>query len=242
MGHHCIPRESKIRCSIKHPQSYPSKSLLLSFRFPDFPRYSPGIPWKTCRLWTFKCLRALRLQQLGLQPATSALPLQGIRASRYATLKVPWLLPLAYLLTVLSLSLFLSRVSIQLSSTQSTPMMCRHYMVSRYQQNWAFVAYSKVLSNTAFFFLRFFLTWTIFLKSLLNFLQYYFCFMFWFFGHEACGTFAPRPGIEPAPPALEGEVLTTGLPAKSQHSLILIFPVSFSLLNHSYFLEILLPK
>ena len=27
---------------------------------------------------------------------------------------------------------------------------------------------------------------------------------------------APQPGIEPAPPALEGEVLTTGQPEKSQ--------------------------
>ena len=34
--------------------------------------------------------------------------------------------------------------------------------------------------------------------------------MFWFFGHEAFGILAPRPGIKPAPPALEGEVLTTG--------------------------------
>ena len=30
--------------------------------------------------------------------------------------------------------------------------------------------------------------------------------MFWFFGRQACGILAPRPGIEPAPPALEGEV------------------------------------
>ena len=35
------------------------------------------------------------------------------------------------------------------------------------------------------------------------------------FGHEACGILAPRPGIEPAPPALEGEVLTTGPLGKS---------------------------
>ena len=41
--------------------------------------------------------------------------------------------------------------------------------------------------------------------------------MFWFFGREACGILAPRPGIEPAPPALEGEVLTTGPPGKSPH-------------------------
>ena len=32
--------------------------------------------------------------------------------------------------------------------------------------------------------------------------------MFWFFGHKACVILAPRPGIEPAPPALEGKVLT----------------------------------
>ena len=29
--------------------------------------------------------------------------------------------------------------------------------------------------------------------------------MFWFFGHKTCGILAPWPGIEPAPPALEGE-------------------------------------
>ena len=54
-----------------------------------------------------------------------------------------------------------------------------------------------------------------FLKSLLNMLQYCFCFMFWFFGPEACGILAPQPGIELVPPALEGEVLTTGPPGKS---------------------------
>ena len=58
--------------------------------------------------------------------------------------------------------------------------------------------------------------WTVFLKSLLNLLQYCFCFMFWVFGCEACGILAPQPGNEPTPPALEGEVLTTGSPGKSQ--------------------------
>ena len=57
-----------------------------------------------------------------------------------------------------------------------------------------------------------------FLKSLLNLLQYCFYFMFWLFGHQACGILAPRPGIEPSPPALEGEVLTTGPPGKSPAS------------------------
>ena len=31
----------------------------------------------------------------------------------------------------------------------------------------------------------------------------------------ACGILAPRPGIKPAPPTLEGEVFTTGPPGKS---------------------------
>ena len=38
--------------------------------------------------------------------------------------------------------------------------------------------------------------------------------MFWLFAREACGTLALWPGIEPAPPALESEVLTTGPPVK----------------------------
>ena len=39
--------------------------------------------------------------------------------------------------------------------------------------------------------------------------------MFCFLGPEAWGTLAAKPGIKPIPPALEGEVLTTGLPGKS---------------------------
>ena len=43
-----------------------------------------------------------------------------------------------------------------------------------------------------------------------NLLQYCFCFIFWFFSREAHGILAPQPEIEPSPPALAGEVLTTG--------------------------------
>ena len=42
-----------------------------------------------------------------------------------------------------------------------------------------------------------------FLESLLNLLQYCFCFMFWVWGLEASGILTPRPGIKPAIPALE---------------------------------------
>ena len=41
---------------------------------------------------------------------------------------------------------------------------------------------------------------TPFLKSLLNLLQYCFCFTFWFIDQVACESLAPRPKIEPTPP------------------------------------------
>ena len=61
--------------------------------------------------------------------------------------------------------------------------------------------------------------WTIF-KVFIEFVTILFLFLwFGFLGHEACEILAPRPGIEPAPPALEGEVLiTTGPPGKSPRS------------------------
>ena len=60
-----------------------------------------------------------------------------------------------------------------------------------------------------------FLMWTIF-KVFIEFVTlYYFFLCFVFFGQEACGVLALWPGIEPAPPALEGKVLTTGPPGKS---------------------------
>ena len=44
---------------------------------------------------------------------------------------------------------------------------------------------------------------------------YNICFMFWCFGLKACKTLGPQPGMESAPPVLEGDVLTTGPPGKS---------------------------
>ena len=45
--------------------------------------------------------------------------------------------------------------------------------------------------------------------------MFMFFFFFLAFGCEACGISASRPGMEPVPPALEDEVLTTGPPGKS---------------------------
>ena len=63
--------------------------------------------------------------------------------------------------------------------------------------------------------LTFFFLCGLFLKSLLDLLQDCFCFMFWFFGREGCGILAPKPGIEPSLPTLEGKVSTTGPNEKS---------------------------
>ena len=46
-----------------------------------------------------------------------------------------------------------------------------------------------------------------------------------FFGQEACGIFAPRPGVRPAPPALEGEVLTPGPPGGVPHLTSVLIPL-----------------
>ena len=45
-------------------------------------------------------------------------------------------------------------------------------------------------------------------------------FFFFLAACTTCGILVPRPGIEPAPPALEGEVLTTGPPGKSRVMLL----------------------
>ena len=49
-------------------------------------------------------------------------------------------------------------------------------------------------------------------------------FTFWLH-HVACGILVPQPGIELAPSAVE--VLTTGLPGKSQVCLFVCFPLTF---------------
>ena len=53
-------------------------------------------------------------------------------------------------------------------------------------------------------------------KVSVQFVTICFCFMFWLFGHEACGILAPQPGLEPTPLALKGKVSTSGWPSKSQ--------------------------
>ena len=71
-----------------------------------------------------------------------------------------------------------------------------------------------------------------FLKSVLDLLQYCFCSMFWFLGCETCGILAPQPGTDPAPHALEIDVLTTGPSGKSPQiffRLVSVFHLNSSL-------------
>ena len=39
------------------------------------------------------------------------------------------------------------------------------------------------------------------------FIEYCFCFIFYFFGHEAHGLLAPQPGIEPVSPCIGRQIL-----------------------------------
>ena len=79
---------------------------------------------------------------------------------------------------------------------------------------WFYLFVQSVPLQTWFFsFSKFF--YALFWKSLLNLLQYCFCCMFWFFGHEVCGILVPQPGIRPSPHALESKVFITEPPEKS---------------------------
>ena len=53
--------------------------------------------------------------------------------------------------------------------------------------------------------------WTTF-KAFIEFLTHGFCFMFWFFGREACGIQAPQPGTDLVLLAWQGEVVTLDQP------------------------------
>ena len=65
------------------------------------------------------------------------------------------------------------------------------------------------------FFLKIFFMWTI-IKVFIELVTILLVFcVLGVFGCKANKTFAPQPGIEPAPPALEGIVLTTGQPGTS---------------------------
>ena len=61
----------------------------------------------------------------------------------------------------------------------------------------------------------FFLNVGNFFKDFIEFITILLLFYVLDFGSQACGILAPPAGMEPAPPALERKVLTTGPPGKS---------------------------
>ena len=71
-------------------------------------------------------------------------------------------------------------------------------------------------------FLKIFFMWTIFKVFIEYVTRLPLFYVFWFSGHWACGILASWPGIVLSPPALEGKILTTGPPGKSQQFIFLI--------------------
>ena len=106
-----------------------------------------------------------------------------------------------------------------------------HLLISNSQPNPLLCLQPTPLATTSLFFISLILflfhswvhlchirswVWTIF-TVFIKFFTTLFVFYFLLFGHEACGIWAPRPGIKPASTELEGEVLTTGPPGKSHY-------------------------
>jgi len=82
--------------------------------------------------------------------------------------------------------------------------------------------YSRILLVIHFNYSRVYMTWCG------PFFKYWMCysitfcsFMFWCFGHEACGILAPWSEVRPEPPALQGKVLMPGPSGKLPSRLIL---------------------
>ena len=88
----------------------------------------------------------------------------------------------------------------------------------------------KYVAVNIFFFLEDFFDVDHFLKAFIEFVVVLILFnvTLWFFGCEACGILARPPGIKPALPALEGEVLTTGSPGKFPSQLFKTLPLQKS--------------
>ena len=77
-------------------------------------------------------------------------------------------------------------------------------------------------------FLRFFFFMCTILKVSIAF-AHCFCFRLWHFQPQGVWKLSPCPEMEPAPPALGGEVVTTGLPGNSPAPTSLLFSPARSL-------------
>ena len=67
-------------------------------------------------------------------------------------------------------------------------------------------------------------------KVFSEFVAVLFLFYVLVFGHQACRILAPRPGIKPVPPTLEGQVLTT----REDPGLVILIPICSKLLSTAF--------
>ena len=79
---------------------------------------------------------------------------------------------------------------------------------------------SRVKFLSRFSFSKVSLMWAVF-KVSIEFVTV--LLLFWFFGQKASGILAPRPGMEPTCPALEGEVLTPEPPGRPTVGFLFFF-------------------
>ena len=121
------------------------------------------------------------------------------------------------------------------------------FLPSQTDTAWSSAALPHKKENNVSFF--FFLMWTMFLKVFIEFvtilfLFYVLGFFFFFFGCKACGILVPQPGIKLGCPALEGEILNTGLLGRSPQTcypsgfpqFVMVLPPSLALSSKPVFI------
>ena len=107
------------------------------------------------------------------------------------------------------------------------------YRLSHQGREEEYVVMCKHIKHVLLLLIRIFM-WTIFKVLIFAIVTMLLMFYALVFGHEACGILASQSGIEPAPPALESEVSTTGPPGKSPEPLILNDYRGWKALNISF--------
>ena len=104
---------------------------------------------------------------------------------------------------------FCLRLSIQNKKTHKISFKVRCFwncfIYQKYSSSW----YTLIPRNAEFNILLFLFN---LFKDFIEFVTIFLLFYALFFGHKGCTILAPWPRIEPTASALEGEVLTTGLP------------------------------
>ena len=102
------------------------------------------------------------------------------------------------------------------------PCVPYRVMVRRHIRNSISAHGQMIGKQQRFWSLIFFLMWTAFTLYLSCYNSSSIVWFVFFFGFSVRehGILVPWPGIEPAPPALEGEILTTGPPRKSQQKFL----------------------